>query len=265
MRDFRTSIGYFCTINQRIGKKMKYFKSYPYQQEDIEQLPVKVIEDILIRISNDPLLDWQEREELSWIYVKERWQKKQENFVYSPENVQRIAEMNELLIRQVTEVVTTAFEIREQEIEECRRQGKKCKVKVAPRLMVPNCMYGWIRNEKNLFTEREAKVWGILASPYDGKAKDARSIMPNAAEFSPWKEGKGFSQHLEDLLWGPLACEEPDLRSWGDEMTIDYEKTKHIVFCWPFQNFLEHQRFSMEDILKIDKFNMEIKLSYEIH
>ena len=245
---------------------MKYFKSYLYQREDIELLPVKVIEDMLIRISNDPLLDCQERKELTRKYIEVRWMKKQKSFVYSAENIQRMADMNQLLIRQTTDVMTIAFDALQQEKEEYRRQGKECKVEVAYKLTVPNRMYGWIRNEAGQFTEREAMIWSILVSSYDKKSGESRSILPNPAEFGQsWKEGKDFNRHLEDVLCGAFVYEDPELRSWGRMMTIDYEKTKHIVFCWPFQHFLEDECFSMEDILKIDKFNMEIEMCYEIH
>lgn len=244
---------------------MKYFKSYPCQQEDIGRLPVRVIEDMLIRINNDPLLEWQERGELTRKYVEMRWMKKQEDFVYSAENIRRIADMNQLLIRQTTDVLTTAFRILQEEKEECRCQGKACKVEVAPRLTVPGRMYGWMRSEAGKFTEREATIWGILVSSYGEKAGKERSILPNPAEFGrSWKEGKTFSQHLEDTLWGFFLYEDPELRSWGSGMTIDDEKTKHIVFCWPFQHLMEDECFSMEDILKIDKFDMKIEMCHEI-
>ena len=85
---------------------MKYLKSYPIQLEYIQQLPLDVLEDIMIRIGDDSYLDKEDKKLLLELYIEQRWWKKQKNFVYSKENIARIEEINQMLIRQTTDVMT---------------------------------------------------------------------------------------------------------------------------------------------------------------
>ena len=62
---------------------MKYLKSYPCQLEYIQQLPLDVLEDIMIRIGDDSYLDKKDKALLLDLYIEQRWWKKQESFVYS--------------------------------------------------------------------------------------------------------------------------------------------------------------------------------------
>jgi hypothetical protein len=87
---------------------MKYLKSYPIQLEYIQQLPLDVLEDIIIRIGDDSYLDKEDKTLLLGLYIEQRWWKKQKNFVYSKENIARIEEINQMLIRQTTNVMTSA-------------------------------------------------------------------------------------------------------------------------------------------------------------
>ena len=54
MQHFRTQIVYFCIINSK--KNNKVLKSYPCQFEYIQQLPLDIQEDIMIRIEDVPFL-----------------------------------------------------------------------------------------------------------------------------------------------------------------------------------------------------------------
>ena len=56
---------------------MKYLKSYPCQYEDINKLPLDVLEDIMIRIGEDPYLNGSDKSELLNLYIEQRWWKKQ--------------------------------------------------------------------------------------------------------------------------------------------------------------------------------------------
>ena len=134
---------------------MKYLKSYPIQLEYIQQLPLDVLEDIMIRIGDDSYLDKEDKKLLLELYIEQRWWKKQKNFVYSKENIARIEEINQMLIRQTTDVMTSAWEICQQEKEENERNRNKYNIKVTPMLLIPNRMFGFIR--KN-FTHKEAKI-----------------------------------------------------------------------------------------------------------
>lgn len=134
---------------------MKYLKSYPCQLEYIQQLTLDVLEDIIIRIGDDSYLNKEDKALLLDLYIGQRWWKKQKSFVYSIDNIARIEETNQMLIRQTTDVMTSAYEISRQEKEENERNGNKYNIKVTPMLLIPNRMFGFIR--KN-FTHKEAKI-----------------------------------------------------------------------------------------------------------
>ena len=114
MPDYRIPIFYFC-IKTKKKQKMKHLRSYPCQQEDISQLPLEVIEDIMMRIGDDAYLCVADKSNLLYLYIGERWKKKQKSFIYTLENIERIEEMNRMLIRQTTDVVTSAWEIYQRE------------------------------------------------------------------------------------------------------------------------------------------------------
>ena len=152
MPDYRIPIFYFCIIETQKQQKMKYFKSYPCQQEEICQLPLEVIEDIMIQIGNDAYLCESDKSELLYLYIGERWKKKQKSFIYTLENIARIGEMNRMLIRQTTDVVTSAWEIYQRESN----------VQVIPQLLLPNRMYGWRCGRKGYTSQKSQNVVDIV-------------------------------------------------------------------------------------------------------
>ena len=238
---------------------MKYLKSYPIQLEYIQQLPLDVLENIIIRIGDDSYLDKEDKTLLLGLYIEQRWWKKQKNFVYSKENIARIEEINQMLIRQTTDVMTSAWEICQQEKEENERNGNKYNIKVTPMLLIPNRMFGFIR--KN-FTHKEAKIWWILANGYNNPKENERNVLPPAGEFGLWKEELGYEEKLNVKLWGFSGFNEPEKNE--AIIGLDHEKTNHIRFCWPFTYLLSLQRFALEDILKIEKFFPRIEVKNEV-
>ena len=104
---------------------MKFLKSYPCQIEYIQQLPLDVLEDIMIRIGDDSYLDKKDKALLLDLYIEQRWRKKQKSFIYSKDNISRIEKINQMLIRQTTDVMTSALEIYKQEKEENEQWRKK--------------------------------------------------------------------------------------------------------------------------------------------
>lgn len=257
MPHFRIPIDFLCIIKPKQGI-MKYFKSYPCQYEDISKLPLDVLEDIMIRIGEDPYLNGSDKSELLNLYIEQRWWKKQKSFVYSKDNIARIEEINQMLIRQTTEVMTSAWEIYLQEKEENERNGKKYNIKVVPKLLTPNRIFGFLATN---FTHKEAKIWWILADGYNDSHKDERNVLPSAAEYGQWKEKFGFEEKLKIKLWGVFDLSEPEKE---DIVGIDNEKTKHIRFCWPFTDLLSQQRFALQDILSIEKFTQIIEVKYDV-
>ena len=54
---------------------MKHLISYICQQEEICQLPLEVIEDIMIQIGDDAYLCESDKSELLYLFIRERWKK----------------------------------------------------------------------------------------------------------------------------------------------------------------------------------------------
>ena len=232
---------------------MKHLKSYPCQLEYIQQLPLDVLEDIMIRIGDDSYLDKKDKALLLDLYIEQRWWKKQKSFVYSKDNIAQIKEINQMFIRQTTDVMTSAWEICQKEKEENERN--KYSIKVTPMLLIPNRMFGFLATN---ITHKEAKIWWILANRHHNE----RNILPPAGEYGLWKEEFGFEEKLNIKLWGFSDFSEPEKEV--SITGIDHKKTNHIRFCWPFTYLLSLQRFALEDLLKIEKFIPKIEVKYEV-
>lgn len=243
---------------------MKYRDGYLVSEDDVMQLPVEVIEDITYRAFKDSYLTEEAKMDILEVYLECRWLKRQKAFVYNEENLKRIVDMNELLIRQTKEAVKTAYEIFRQEMEMNERSEKKYEIEVIPHLRAPFDMYlsdKWPYD--GLYTEREERTWEVLNSIYNKKYK-WYTILPGTSGFMSYNDRDLDKCIEEDMLWGEsLKDNTPEQRSWGCVMHIDREKCKDICFCWPFHNLLDFTHFSMDDILKIKKFKMEIEVNYE--
>ena len=250
---------------------MKYWKSYLVSEEDVKKLPVEVVEDMMWRAYDDVYLTPEDKMEILEVYIKCRWRLKQNSFVYNEENLKRMVAMNELLIKQTSEVVELACEIYLQELEENKKSVRPYDLEVLPKLLVPCYMYDEYDEEvyKGNFTERDERIWWVLNSAYN-KQKNYHDLLHysslryNSADGTDCNHGREVEQSVEDMLWGEtLKDEEPEKKSWGCVMNIDREKTKEICFCWPFHTLLDFSGFCMEDILKIEWFNMKVEVSYE--
>jgi hypothetical protein len=237
---------------------MKFLKSYPCQIEYIQQLPLDVLEDIMIRIGDDSYLDKNDKALLLDLYIEQRWRKKQKSFIYSKDNISRIEKINQKLIRQTTDVMTSAWEIYQQEKEENERNGKKYGIEIIPMLLTPNRMFGFLANN---FTHKEAKIWWILVNGYNGSKENDGNILPPAGEYGLWKEEFEFEEKLKIKLWGFSGFSEPDKEE--TIIGLDHEKTNHIRFCWPFYYLLSLEKLALEDVLKIEKFIPKIEVRYE--
>ena len=237
---------------------MKFLKSYPCQIEYIQQLPLDVLEDIMIRIGDDSYLDKKDKALLLDLYIEQRWRKKQKSFIYSKDNISRIEKINQMLIRQTTDVMTSAWEIYKQEKEENERNGKKYGIEIIPMLLTPNRMFGFLANN---FTHKEAKIWWILVNGYNGSKENDGNILPPAGEYGLWKEELEFEEKLKIKLWGFSGFIEPDKEE--TIIGLDHEKTNHIRFCCPFYYLLSLERLALEDVLKIEKFIPKIEVRYE--
>ena len=243
---------------------MKYRDGYLVSDEDVRLLELEVIEDIAYRVFKDSYLTEEAKLDILEVYLDSRWSKKQQEFVYNDENLKRMEAMNDLLIRQTKEAVRTAYEIYLQETEGINHSDKKYEIEVVPHLLVPANMY-WEYDEpyQGTYTEREERIWEVLNSSYNKKYK-WYNILPGTSGFMSY-HNKDLERCIEeDYVWGEsLKDSTPEQRSWGCVMHIDREKTKGIYFCWAFHNLLDFMNFSMDDILKVKQFKMEVEVNYE--
>ena len=243
---------------------MKYRDGYLVSDEDVMLLSLEDIEDLAYRVYKNSYLTEEAKTDILEVYLDCRWRKKQQEFVYNDENLKRIANMNHLLIRQTKEVVSTAYEIYLQETQANNLSNKKYEIEVVPQLLVPSTMY-WEYKEpyQGTYTERDERMWEVLCSSSNKKLQWYR-ILPNTSHFRSYQDRDLESCIEEDVVWvESLKGSTPEQRSWGSVMSINYKKTKGICFSWAFHNLLDFMNFSMDDILKVKEFKMEIEVNYE--
>lgn len=243
---------------------MKYRNGYLVSDDDVMLLSLNVIEDLAYRVFKDAYLTEEAKMDILDVYLDCRWRKKQDEFVYNEESLKRISEMNDLLIRLTKEAVKTAYEIFRHEMEVNNRSEKKYEtIEVIPRLLVPADMYlQYEEPYKGMFTERDERMWKVLNSSYNKKYK-WYAILPGTAGFNSYHEDDLEKCIEEDVVWGEsLKDRTPEQRSWGCVMNVDREQTSDICFCWSFHNLLDFTNFTMDDILKINEFKMEIEINF---
>lgn len=243
---------------------MKYRDGYLVSDEDVMQLSLDDIENLSYRAYKDSYLTEEAKTDILEVFLDCRWSKKQQEFVYNEENLKRIKMMNDLLIRQTKDVARTAYEIFLQETQANNHSDKKYEIEVVPQLHVPSTMY-WEYQEPyhGTYTERDERIWEVLTSSYNKKYQ-WYNILPGSSKFLSYQTKELESCIEEDVVWGEsLKGETPEQRSWGCVMNIDRKKCKDICFCWAFHNLLDFINFSMDDILKIKEFKMEIEVNYE--
>ena len=95
----------------RTGMHMKYRDGYLCEYDDLWQLPVEILEDIIIRIYQDSYLSRDAKLDLLKDYLDVRKSKLDKAFLYTDENINRLREMNELIERQSLEAIRTAYRI----------------------------------------------------------------------------------------------------------------------------------------------------------
>lgn len=234
-----------------------------YQADCLEQLPVEVLEDVALRIRRDSYLSEGHRDELLKNYLDERRWKLNKSFLYTEENLKRIEEMNDLLTRLALEAVQLAWNIYLENLE-LKKSGSDLfrPVYITPELIVPTDIYYREEGEKRVYTEREVQLWDIMTRLNPDRWT---SILPGGTLCigTESEDDECLEKQQQDVLWGGVPEEDPEKRSWGCVMNIDHEKTKHICFVWPFHTLLDFSCMALQDVLKINRFNMNIKLEYD--
>ena len=149
---------------------MKYRDGYLCEYDDLWQLPVDILEDIIIRIYQDSYLSRDAKLDLLKDYMDVRKSKLDKAFLYTEENLNRLREMNELIEQQSIEAIRTAYRIYQDELaEKAAHPDTYVDVEIKPILKVPSDIYYNLYREKSdyIFTEKEERIWDILCSPYN--------------------------------------------------------------------------------------------------
>ena len=121
---------------------MKFRDGYLCSYEDLEQLPVEILEDIIIRIYRDDYLNRDAKQELLKDYLEERKHKLDKAFRYTDDNLKRLREMNNLIEQQSIEAIRTAYRIYQDELaEKAARPDTYTDMEIKPILKVPADIY----------------------------------------------------------------------------------------------------------------------------
>ena len=121
---------------------MKFRDGYLCSYEDLEQLPVEILEDIIIRIYRDDYLNRDAKQELLKDYLEERKHKLDKAFRYTDDNLKRLREMNNLIEQQSIEAIRTAYTVYQGELaEKAAHPDGYVDVEVKPILKVPADLY----------------------------------------------------------------------------------------------------------------------------
>lgn len=242
---------------------MMFKDGYLCSEEDLEKLPVEVLEDVLIHIHKDSYLNRDAQEDLLKLYLDERKNKLDKAFVYTEENLQRLRDMNALIERQSIEALQTAWQVYQDELAEKAAHPETYRdVAIKPILGVPEDMYYkmYIEDPARVFTEKEEEVWKVLCSTGNSKYMTF-SMLVMSAPFITTQSKAGLQAVIREVVYGCQGDEEPT--PWG-MAGLDWEKIKDICFNWPFHTLFEHCAFAITDILKIKKFDIKIELTDEI-
>ena len=244
----------------RRNRNMKYWDGYLCRDEDLEELPVGILEDVIVRIYEDSYLSRDSKRDLLKVYLEMRKWKLDQEFRYTEEDVRRLREMNELIERQSIEGIRAAYRIYREELE-AKAAGPDgyVDVEVRPQLKVPSALY--YDEPGFIFTEKEERVWYALCSLYNS-GYETFGMLSGGAFFCTSRSDESCEVAIRDWVYGCHGDEEPT--SWGDVMHLDREKVKEICFVWPFHNIYDFCGFAMTDLLKIKKFDLVIELTDEV-
>lgn len=234
---------------------MQYKHGYIIDNEELRYMNVGDLEATLLRLKKDMYLSDHDKRDLMAIYLEERKSVLDKAFCYTKGNIGRIENMNSLFKAQTSEVMRLAFRIYQDEMAEREKSHDIYNsLEVATQLVVPS-------EEPDKDSDNEA-IWDILSSLSFNKNLDAFNILASLDATFSSNDERPIDQKINQVLYG--EDDVAQARSWGYEMMgFDREKFKHICIVWPFHNLYDFCKFSMQDILKIKKFNYKITMKYE--
>lgn len=240
---------------------LKYRDGYLCGYENLEPLPVEILEDIVLRIAADDYLSRDAKEDLLKEYLEERKHKLDKAFRYTDENLVRLREMNVLIEQQSIEAIRTAYRVYLDELaEKAEHPDTYVDMEIRPVLKVPADLYG--REDSGLvFTDKEERIWDALCSP-DNRAYRTFDMLPAMAEFRTSQPGADCEAVIRECVYGCQA-DEP-FTTWGDVMNLDRKQVGDILFVWPFHNIYDFCCFAMSDLFKIKTFHLKIELTDEV-
>lgn len=240
---------------------MKYRDGYLCEYEDLCQLPVDILEDIIIRIYQDSYLSRDAKLDLLKDYLEERKHKLDKAFLYTEENINRLREMNDLIERQSIEAIRMAYRIYQDELtEKATHPDTYVDVEIQPVLKVPGDIY-YQEKPDNIFTEKEERIWEVLCSPYNHNYQ-INNMLCSTATFYTTQPDTGCESVIRECVYG--CDKDEEFTSWGDVMCLDREKVKDILFVWPYHNIYDFCCFAMTDLFKIKEFKTKIEMTDEI-
>lgn len=195
-----------------------------YQSDNLEMLPMEVLEDVVIRMRSDSYLSDYNRRGLLRDYLDERQCKLNKQFVYTDENLKRIEDMNNLLAEKVIEATTICWNIYKEQME-LKNSGSEMyrPVQITLVLEIPSDLY-YNRDDNDrqmVFTTHEAQLWIVMV------------------------------ENLK-LSWNDIL---PGTAMLGTEQDMG--------FNWASHNLIDFCGMAIQDVLKIDKFNLKMKFEYD--
>ncbi len=234
----------------------------------MREMTLTDIESVILRLAEDSYISNKVRRDILELYFDERKTKLDKAFEYTEANVLRLSEMNELFIRQVTDIMHRAHEIYQTERELLGRESHEYDhVEVTACIEVPCDIEALSFPHPDRLTDRDVMLWQILSSKNLNRALDYQPILGTVAStFSEYNDDTDLEKRIDETLY--TSCDNDNVRreGWACMMkNIDQEKVKDICIVWPLHNLYDYGNFAMTDILKIKKFNTKVEIVYEVY
>ncbi len=243
---------------------MEYRDGYIVEFDALMSMSVDELESVILRISRDEYLNERARKDILSEYLEVRRIKLNRAFRATDENIQKIKEHNESLIRQTREVIQLAVNVRKEEnkyMPEDVTKGEYSTLTVWPDLIMPDAdklhrRFGELNDEKSY------SIWEVLTSPHLGGALNCDSMLFFINGI--WGSEPDVEKLVALALYGPVDIEGEEPTNWADLMRfLAPEKFEDIIIVNPFHIQYEHWHLSMSDILKVKELDYKITLEYE--
>jgi hypothetical protein len=231
-----------------------------YITGNLDELNAYDLECTIEDLDHSLFLDNGVRNELMEEYIQERWFKRQEMFQYTPENIKKLDEANELLKRSTEKISRRAWKIFQMERESMRRNPVKTfnQIEVEPHLMVPHAYEFY---PKSVFDGKiDVGLWDSLADYYH--LERVGGILMGSSLSTMFDNDMSEDDYVSNSLWGVGIDETEKITSWGHGCMMDEDATKDICFVWPFHQLVSHENMTLSDLIKIKEYKELINVEY---